>query len=55
MGRVPMNAKTNTTRKEIPETQLSAEYKELLDIVAEIIAFDMLKKTENDSKENQNE
>jgi len=41
----------NKHLKKDPNVQLSAEYRELLDIVAEIIAFDMLKKTEKDSKE----
>lgn len=32
-------------------TQPSAEYKELLDIIAGIIAFDILKKTEDTTEE----
>ncbi len=32
-------------------TQLSAEHRDLMDIMAEIIAFDILKETENSTEE----
>lgn len=44
--------KVNNPLKEDSTVHLSAQYMELLDIVAEIIAFDLLKKIEN-KKEDQ--
>jgi hypothetical protein len=44
----------NKSLNKASNIQFPAQYTELLDIFAEIIAFDLLKKTENIKKEDQN-
>jgi hypothetical protein len=44
-------AKKNNTTKNISDFMLSAHYTELMDIFAEIIAYDILKNMEKNDKE----
>jgi hypothetical protein len=44
-------AKKNNTTKNISDVMLSAHHTELMDIIAEIIAYDILKKVERNDKE----